>query len=79
MKSWNGQIRVKAGEEESVRSKKRGTGEEGRWTSEEGSSCAGGFEEDLGFTGAHHARNRYEAGKKGGICHRKVCFGGTEK
>ena len=53
--------------------------EEGCWTGKEGSSCAGGFKEDLVFTGVHCACNRYEAGIKGGICHRKVCFSSPEK
>lgn len=33
----------------------------------------------LVFTGVHCACNRYEAGIKGGICHRKVCFSTVEK
>lgn len=48
--------------------------EEGHWTSEEGSSCAGGLKEDLVFGGVHGAGNGYGAGSKGRICHRKVGF-----
>lgn len=50
MKSWNGQIRVKAGEAKKVLGlKKSRIREEGCWTCEEGSSCAGGFREGSGF------------------------------
>lgn len=68
--------------EEGVRSKKKikkGMREEGCWTSEEGSSCGGGFKEDLVFTAAHCACNRYKAAIKGGICHRKICFSSIEE
>lgn len=57
--------------------KKMGENRRGKMLGEEGSSCAGGFEEDLVLTGV--TCNRYGAGIKAGICHRKVCSSSIEK